>query len=293
MSGSALCFCLRSLSQTIFHNSRVECHEVVSFTNYGLHTADVAATDVLLLQNYSRPRPRRELLVLHPELALLPRRTAAGAETANMELTNECHSQTWKCRTPVTRELESPTPLSPANLEFFKNEHDFQWLGGQSWLFVAFLRFVSGSEWLRVAFPERSGKATVAHFFPEKWLDSGSWKNIMWLSVARSASTLAFGKTYVAFSCSEWLDRGFWKNVCGFHWLSVARSGSTVAFGKTYVAFSCSEWLDSEWLMEKHNVAFSCSQCLDRGFWKNVCGFQLLGVARQWLSENVMYFSKT
>ena len=49
-------------------NWRVGCNEVVSYTKYGLHTADVAATGVLLLQNYSRPRPRRELLVLHPEL---------------------------------------------------------------------------------------------------------------------------------------------------------------------------------------------------------------------------------
>ena len=28
-----------------------------------------------------------------------------------------CHPQTCKCWTPVTRELESPRPLSPANLE--------------------------------------------------------------------------------------------------------------------------------------------------------------------------------
>ena len=32
----------------IIHNSRVQCSEAVSDTNYGLHTADVAATGILL-----------------------------------------------------------------------------------------------------------------------------------------------------------------------------------------------------------------------------------------------------
>ena len=41
------------------HNSRAECSEVVSFTNYGLHTADFAASGSVLLQNYSRPGSRR------------------------------------------------------------------------------------------------------------------------------------------------------------------------------------------------------------------------------------------
>ena len=48
----------------------------------GLHTADFAATRFLLLQNCSRSRPRRELLVLHPELVLLQRRTAAATARA-------------------------------------------------------------------------------------------------------------------------------------------------------------------------------------------------------------------
>ena len=71
------------------HNSRVECYEVVPYTNYGLHAVDVAATGVLLLQNYSRPRPRRELLVLHPELVLLQRRTAAVTARAATATTIE------------------------------------------------------------------------------------------------------------------------------------------------------------------------------------------------------------
>ena len=40
------------------HNSHAQCSEEVSYTNYGLHTADIAATRNVLLQNYSRPRPR-------------------------------------------------------------------------------------------------------------------------------------------------------------------------------------------------------------------------------------------
>ena len=64
------------------HNSRAECCEVVSYTNYGLHTADVAATGVLLLQNHSRPRPRRKLVVLCPEVVLLQRRTAVATARA-------------------------------------------------------------------------------------------------------------------------------------------------------------------------------------------------------------------
>ena len=41
------------------HKSRAQCSEVVSYTNYGLHAADVAATRILLLQNYSRPRRKQ------------------------------------------------------------------------------------------------------------------------------------------------------------------------------------------------------------------------------------------
>ena len=55
------------------HNSRVLCSEVVSNTNYGLHTADVAATGILFLQNCSRPRPR---------LTTTRRTTATTARTA-------------------------------------------------------------------------------------------------------------------------------------------------------------------------------------------------------------------
>ena len=51
--GSALLFCLRCLSQTIFTIRAFGFYEVVSCTNYGLHTADVATTGILLLQNYS------------------------------------------------------------------------------------------------------------------------------------------------------------------------------------------------------------------------------------------------
>ena len=76
-------FCLPSLLVAdSLHTSRVECYEVESYTNYGHHTADVAATSVLLSRNHSRPRPRRELLVLHPELVLLQRRTAAATARA-------------------------------------------------------------------------------------------------------------------------------------------------------------------------------------------------------------------
>ena len=55
------------------HNSRVWCSEEVSHTNYGLHTAEFAATGVLLLQNYSRPCPRLTADCLHSELVLLQR----------------------------------------------------------------------------------------------------------------------------------------------------------------------------------------------------------------------------
>ena len=58
MSGSALFFCLRCPAADSVHNSRVERSEIVSYTNYGLHTADVAATRLLLFMNYPRPRPR-------------------------------------------------------------------------------------------------------------------------------------------------------------------------------------------------------------------------------------------
>ena len=44
--------------------TRAFLSEVVSWTNYGLDAADVAATRILLLQNY--PRPRLEMPVLHP-----------------------------------------------------------------------------------------------------------------------------------------------------------------------------------------------------------------------------------
>ena len=57
------------------HNSR---SEAVSYTNYGLHTADFAAG----ILNYSRPRPRLELLVMHLELVLLQRTAAATARAA-------------------------------------------------------------------------------------------------------------------------------------------------------------------------------------------------------------------
>ena len=62
--------------------SHAQCSEVVSHTNYGLHTADFAASRMLLLKNHSRPRPRLELLVLHAELVLLQRRTAAATARA-------------------------------------------------------------------------------------------------------------------------------------------------------------------------------------------------------------------
>ena len=39
------------------------------------------------------------------------------AETANMEPTDACPPPKWKCRTPITRELESPRLLSPANVQ--------------------------------------------------------------------------------------------------------------------------------------------------------------------------------
>ena len=70
------------------HNSRAKISEGVSYT-YGLRTAYVAATGVLLLQNCSRPRPRRELLVLHPELVLLQRRTVASTARAATATTIE------------------------------------------------------------------------------------------------------------------------------------------------------------------------------------------------------------
>ena len=45
--------------------------EVVSYNNYGLHTAAVAATGIRNFQTYSRPRPRLELLILQLELRCL------------------------------------------------------------------------------------------------------------------------------------------------------------------------------------------------------------------------------
>ena len=73
------------------HKSLVQCSEVVSYTNYGIHTADVAATCVLLLQNCSRPRPRHELLVLHTKLVLLQRRTAVASARAAPATTIDGH----------------------------------------------------------------------------------------------------------------------------------------------------------------------------------------------------------
>ena len=51
-------FCLRCQSHATFHDSRAKCSDVVPYTNCGLHTADVAATGILLVQKCSRPRPR-------------------------------------------------------------------------------------------------------------------------------------------------------------------------------------------------------------------------------------------
>ena len=56
----------------------------------------------------------------------------ARAETANMELTDPCHSRTYKCWTPVTRELG-----------IFENEHDFSVArSGSEWLDSGFLENV-------------------------------------------------------------------------------------------------------------------------------------------------------
>ena len=55
MSGSALFFCLPCLSQTISQLARL-MSEAVSYTKYGLHTADFAASRILPLRSYSQPR---------------------------------------------------------------------------------------------------------------------------------------------------------------------------------------------------------------------------------------------
>ena len=71
----------------------------------------------------------------------------ARAETANMELTDPCHPRTWKCQTPVTRELV---------IFLGKNKHDFSVArSGSSWLFCGFSELLSGSEWLFGKSPER------------------------------------------------------------------------------------------------------------------------------------------
>ena len=58
----------------IIHNSQVKCFEVVSYTYYGLHTADFAATSILLQQNYSHPG-------LRLATACLASRTGTAATT--------------------------------------------------------------------------------------------------------------------------------------------------------------------------------------------------------------------
>ena len=68
------------------HNSRVQYSGVVSYTNYGLHTADFDAPGFLRLQSSSRPRPRLQLLALHPELGLLQRRTAAAHDRVALRM---------------------------------------------------------------------------------------------------------------------------------------------------------------------------------------------------------------
>ena len=56
---SGLVFFLTSLPVgNNVRNSRGECSEVVSHTNHGHHTADVAATGILFFEDCSRPRPR-------------------------------------------------------------------------------------------------------------------------------------------------------------------------------------------------------------------------------------------
>ena len=71
------------------HNSRVLCSEVVSYTRFGLHTADFAATSVLLLQNYSRPRLRLPTDCPAFRTVLLQRRTAAATARAATATTIE------------------------------------------------------------------------------------------------------------------------------------------------------------------------------------------------------------
>ena len=131
------------------------------------------------------------------------------------------------------------------------------------------------------------GKATVAHFFSEKWLGSGiqwprvarQWllENVMWLSVVRSDSTVAFGERNVAFSGSEWLESGFCENVM---WLSVVRSDSTVALAKTLCGF--------QWSRSGSNSG-SCENVM----WLSVVrsGSTVAFGKRNVFFENVMSFS--
>ena len=83
VSGSALCFfafvaCRRQYS-----------HEVVSCTDCGLHTADFAATGILLLQNCSRPRLSAYNWLSYTQRTGTTATTAAATATAATATTIE------------------------------------------------------------------------------------------------------------------------------------------------------------------------------------------------------------
>ena len=126
---------------------------------------------------------------------------------ANMELTDPCHPRTCKCRTPVTREHETNMTFQ----WFAVARRDFSELF--QWLAVDFLCF---SEWARHWLSPAFFEPRVARLWlflepgvPRQWLA----ENVMWLSVARNGSTVAFS------------------GISGFSgcviWLAAARSGST------------------------------------------------------------------
>ena len=70
-------FCLRCLSEAICTTRALNVLRQYSYTNHGLHTADFAATGILLLQNFGLGLqltvPHSELVLLQRQLPRLPR----------------------------------------------------------------------------------------------------------------------------------------------------------------------------------------------------------------------------